>query len=86
MLRRHYAGERTVADMIWSFFVVRTDDFAEQGDDGSYHRVGRGLIMEDLAAHLSGKRTLETITKASELYTVWMTGARIGATRIAVML
>ncbi|HEY0754254.1 MAG TPA: hypothetical protein VGD98_09850 [Ktedonobacteraceae bacterium] len=42
----------------WNLFIGRSNDFAQQHQDGGYFRVGRALSMTDLAQHLDGRQTL----------------------------
>lgn len=42
----------------WSLFIGRSNDFAQQRNDGGYWRVGRSLTMTDLANHLDRQWTL----------------------------
>src|SRR5258708_39231043 len=44
----------------WNLFVGRSNDFAQQRNDGGYFRVGRSLTRTDLAQHLDGQWTLGT--------------------------
>ena len=52
------AGERSLVDVMWTRFVNRSDDYAVQHDDGTYHRVGGALTKDELQAHLDGTRTI----------------------------
>lgn len=52
------AGEPTFTEPLWKLFVNRTDDYAEQQEDGTYRRVGRALTRDDIDEHLKGSRTI----------------------------